>query len=82
MGGLGCIDVGRMVLFLTPRKALLDSSLTADSLLVDNPLFINTLSIYMGLAVWLALWLRDKSVRSVVRLKQRATEAAALCGLI
>jgi hypothetical protein len=44
---------------------LLGGSLAAN-LRVDNPLFSHTLfSIYLGAAVWLALWLREEKVRAV-----------------
>lgn len=71
---IGCIEVGCMVLFLIPRTALLGAVLTtallggslAANLRVDNPLFSHTLfSIYLGTAVWVALWLREERVRSL-----------------
>lgn len=71
---IACIEVGVMVLFLIPRTALLGAVLTtgllgatlAANLRVDNPLFSHTLfSIYLGVAVWVALWLREPKVRSV-----------------
>ena len=71
---IGVIEVGCMVLFLVPRTALLGAVLTtgllggslAANLRVDNPLFSHTMfSIYLGVAVWLALWLRDGRVRDV-----------------
>lgn len=71
---IGCIEVGCVVLFLIPRTALLGAVLStgllggslAANLRVDNPLFSHTLfSIYLGLAIWLALWLRDWRIRSV-----------------
>lgn len=71
---IGCIEVGCVVLFLIPRTALLGAMLTtgllggslAANLRVDNPLFSHTLfSIYLGVAVWLALWLREEKVRAV-----------------
>lgn len=71
---IGLIELGCMVLFLIPRTALLGAVLTtgllggslAANLRVDNPLFSHTLfSIYLGAAVWLALWLRDSQVRAV-----------------
>ena len=72
---IGCIEVGCMILFLIPRTALLGAVLTtgllggslAANLRVDNPLFSHTLfSVYLGAAVWLALWLRDPRVRAVL----------------
>lgn len=71
---IGAIEVVCMVLFLIPRTALLGAVLTtgllggslAANLRVDNPLFSHTLfSIYLGIAVWLALWLREEKVRAV-----------------
>jgi hypothetical protein len=71
---IACIEVGCMVLFLVPRTALLGAVLTtgllgaslAANLRVDNPLFSHTLfSIYLGIAVWVALWLREEKVRAV-----------------
>jgi hypothetical protein len=71
---IGLIEIGCMVLFLIPQTALLGAVLTtgllggslAANLRVDNPLFSHTLfSIYLGLAVWLALWLREDRVRRV-----------------
>lgn len=71
---IGVIEVGCMVLFLIPRTALLGAVLTtgllggslAANLRVDNPLFSHTLfSIYLGVAVWVALWLREEKVRAV-----------------
>ncbi|HEV7345887.1 MAG TPA: DoxX family protein [Devosia sp.] len=71
---IGCIEVGCVILFLIPRTALLGAVLTtgllgaalAANLRVDNPLFSHTLfSTYLGVAVWLALWLREDKVRAV-----------------
>ena len=71
---IGVIEVGCVILFLIPRTALLGAVLTtgllgaalAANLRVDNPLFSHTLfSIYLGVAVWVALWLREDRVRAV-----------------
>lgn len=71
---IGVIEVGCVVLFLIPRTALLGAVLTtgllggalAANLRVDNPLFSHTLfSIYLGVAVWVALWLREDKMRAV-----------------
>mgnify|MGYP000444830760 FL=1 len=71
---IGAIELGCMILFLVPRTALLGAVLTtgllggslAANLRVDNPLFSHTLfSIYLGVAVWVALWLREEKVRAV-----------------
>lgn len=71
---IGVIEVGCVILFLIPRTALLGAVLTtgllggalAANLRVDNPLFSHTLfSIYLGVAVWVALWLREDKMRAV-----------------
>ena len=71
---IGCIEVVCVALFLIPRTALLGAVLTtgllggalAANLRVDNPLFSHTLfSIYLGVAVWGALWLREEKIRAV-----------------
>lgn len=71
---IGVIELACVVLFLIPRTALLGAVLftgllggaLAANLRVDNPLFSHTLfSLYLGAAVWLALWLRDARVRGV-----------------
>ena len=69
---IGLIELACVVLFLVPRTALLGAVLftgllgasLAANLRVDNPLFSHTLfSIYLGIAVWAALWLREARVR-------------------
>ncbi|ODT77805.1 MAG: polyhydroxyalkanoate depolymerase [Pelagibacterium sp. SCN 64-44] len=71
---IGVIELACVVLFLIPRTALLGAVLftgllggsLAANLRVDNPLFSHTLfSIYLGIAVWVALWLREERVRGV-----------------
>lgn len=71
---IGVIELGCVVLFLIPRTALLGAVLftgllggsLAANLRVDNPLFSHTLfSIYLGVAIWVALWLRETKVRGV-----------------
>lgn len=71
---IAVIETGCVVLFLIPRTAVLGAVLTtgllgaalAANLRVDNPLFSHTLfSIYLGIALWVALWLRDERVRQV-----------------
>jgi hypothetical protein len=71
---IGCIELACMVLYAYPRTALLGavlmtgllSAALAANLRVDNPLFSHTLfSIYFGVAMWVALWLRDPKIRDV-----------------
>ena len=71
---IGVIEVACVVLFVIPRTGLLGAIFTtgllgatlAANLRVDNPLFSHTLfSIYLGVFLWAALWLRDPRVRAV-----------------
>lgn len=71
---IGLIELACVVLFLIPRTSLLGAVLftgllggaLAANLRVDNPLFSHTLfSLYLGIAVWAALWLRETKVRGV-----------------
>lgn len=71
---IGCIELACMALYAFPRTALLGavlmtgllSAALAANLRVDNPLFSHTLfSIYFGVAMWVALWLRDPKIRDV-----------------
>lgn len=71
---IALIEVACAVLFLIPRTGLLGAVLTtgllgaalAANLRVDNPLLSHTLfSIYLGAALWVALWLRDPRIRQV-----------------
>ncbi len=71
---IGVIELACVVLFLIPRTALLGAVLftgllgaaLAANLRVDNPMFSHTLfSLYLGVAVWVALWLREEKVRGV-----------------
>jgi hypothetical protein len=77
---IGCIELVCVVLFLVPRTALLGGVLStgllggslAANLRVDNPLFSHTLfSIYLGAAIWIALWLRETRVRDVFPVVRR-----------
>ena len=71
---IGLIELGCMALYAFPRTALLGavlmtgllSAALAANLRVDNPLFSHTLfSVYFGVAMWAALWLRDPQIRTV-----------------
>jgi hypothetical protein len=74
LGLIAAIEIVCVVLYIYPRTALLGAVLTtgllsaslAANLRVDNPLFSHTLfSIYLGVAVWAGLWLRDPRIRNV-----------------
>lgn len=81
---IALIEVGCVVLYLIPRTALLGavlmtgllSAALAANLRVDNPLFSHTLfSVYLGVVVWVALWLRDERVRAVFPLMKQGERA-------
>jgi hypothetical protein len=76
---IGLIELFCVILFVIPRTGLLGAAFftallgaaLAANLRVDNPLFSHTLfSLFMGVAVWVALWLRDSRIRSVFPLMQ------------
>ncbi len=71
---IGLVELGCTVLFVIPKTALLGAVLLtallgaalAANLRVDNPLFSHTLfSLYLGVFAWVALWLREPSVRAM-----------------
>jgi len=71
---IGIIELVLTLLFLIPRVALLAAILftgllggaLASHLRVGSPLFGYTLfSVYLGIFMWVALWLRDERVRKV-----------------
>ncbi len=74
---IGVIELLCVVLYMTPRTALLGAILTmgllggalASNLRADMPMFSHTLfSIYLGILMWLGLWLRDPRLRMVLPL--------------
>jgi hypothetical protein len=74
---IGIIELLCVVLYLVPRTALVGAILTmgllggalASNLRADMPLASHTLfSIYLGVVMWLGLWLRDPRVRKVLPL--------------
>lgn len=75
---IGLIELACTVLFLIPSTGLLGAILTtgllggamASHLRADSPLFSHTLfGIYLGVFMWVALWLRDTNVRKVFPLR-------------
>lgn len=72
---LGLIELGCLVLFVIPRTGLLGAVLMtgllggamASHLRAGSPLFSHTLfSVYLGLFMWGALWLRDPRLRALL----------------
>ncbi|HEV7255199.1 MAG TPA: DoxX family protein [Mesorhizobium sp.] len=72
---IGVMEAVFVLLFLWPRTALLGAVLTmgllggamATQIRAGSPLFSHTLfSVYLGTAMWAALWLRDPRVRALL----------------
>lgn len=77
---IGVLELLCTLLFLWPRTALLGGILMmailggamATQIRADSPLFSHTLfSIYLGLAMWGGLWLRDPTFRERFPLDRR-----------
>lgn len=75
---IGIIETACVVLYLVPRTAVLGAVLEtallggaiATNVRVDNPLFSHELfGVYLGVMVWLGLWLRDGRVRALLPLR-------------
>lgn len=71
---IGFIEIGCMILFVIPKTSLLGAILTtgllggamASHIRIGNPLFSHTLfSIYLGVFMWISLWLRNESLRTI-----------------
>lgn len=76
---IGLIELVCTGLYLIPRTALLGAVLmtgllggaVAANLRVEMPLFSHTLfGLYLGLAMWGGLWLRDASLRAVFPIRR------------
>jgi hypothetical protein len=79
---IGLIELVALVLFVIPRTSLLGAVMMtallggalASHLRADSPMFSHTLfSVYLGLAMWAALWLRDGAVRKLFPLRSQST---------
>jgi len=73
---LGLLELALVVLYLVPRTSLLGAVLMtgyiggaiASHLRADSPLATHTLfGVYLGIAMWLGLWLRDAKLRAYFR---------------
>ncbi len=71
---IGALELLFTILFLIPRTSLLGAIMMtgllggalASHLRADSPMFSHTLfSVYLGIFMWLALWLRDERIRKV-----------------
>jgi len=78
---IGIIEAACVILYLVPRTAVLGAVLEtallggaiATNVRVDNPLFSHELfGVYLGVLVWLGLWLRDPRVRALMPLRKPA----------
>lgn len=79
---LGVIELVGLILFVIPRTSLLGAVLVtgllggaiASHLRAGSPLFSHTLfGVYLGLFMWIALWLRDPRVRALLPSERRAS---------
>lgn len=77
---IGIVELVCTVLIIIPRTALLGAVLfmailggaMASHLRIGSPLFSHTLfSIYLGIFLWVGLWLRDPKIRTVFPLLLR-----------
>ena len=75
---LGLIELGCTFLYAIPRTSVLGAILTtallggaiATNWRADQPLFSHILfGVYLGLAMWAGLWLRDPRLRAVLTLR-------------
>jgi hypothetical protein len=80
---IGVIELVGTVLFLIPRSALagaivltaLFGGAIASHWRVYSPWFSHTLfGVYLGVFMWLALWLRDDAVRKVLPFPRRSDQ--------
>lgn len=71
---IGLIEVAATLLYLWPRTAMLGAVLLtgiyggaiASHLRIGDPLFSHTLfGVYLGVAMWAGLWLRDARLRAL-----------------
>jgi hypothetical protein len=76
---IGIVETACVVLYLIPRTAVLGAVLetallggaVATQVRIDNPLFSHELfGVYLGVLVWLGLWLRDARVRALLPLRR------------
>ena len=76
---IGIIETVCVVLYLVPRTSVLGAVLEtallggaiATNVRVDNPLLSHELfGVYLGVLVWLGLWLRDGRVRALLPLRR------------
>lgn len=83
---LGIIELAGLILFVIPRTSVLGAVVftgllggaLASHLRAESPLYTHTLfSVYLGLFMWMALWLRDERVRALLPWQRRAPVHAA-----
>ncbi len=75
MPWIGVLELALVVLYVVPRTAVLGAVLLTGylggafcaQLRIDAPLFSTLLfPVYVGVALWVGLWLRDERVRNLV----------------
>lgn len=77
---LGIIELAGLILFVIPRTSVLGAVVftgllggaLASHLRAESPLYTHTLfSVYLGLFMWAALWLRNERVRALLPWERR-----------
>ena len=75
---IGLIELACVVLYAIPRTSVLGALLTtallggaiASNWRADQPLFSHVLfGVYLGIAMWAGLWLRDPALRALLPLR-------------
>ena len=88
---LGIIELGCLVLFVIPRTSVLGAILMtallggalASHLRAGSPLFSHTLfSVYLGVFMWIALWLRHDGVRALLPWDRRVQQSDETAGAV
>lgn len=76
---IGVIELACLVLYAIPRTSVLGMVLTtgliggaiATNLRAEQPLFSHILfGVYLGIWMWVGLWLRDPNLRAMIPLKR------------
>ena len=76
---IGVIELAGTLLYIFPRTAVLGAVILmgllggamATQLRIDNPLFSHILfSLYLGLFMWVGLWLRDPKLRTIFPIRR------------
>ena len=81
--GIGALELALLIIYLVPRTAILGAILwtgylggaVATHVRVESPLFSHILfPLYVGLLLWLGLFLRDARLRALVPMRQEVAQ--------